>query len=873
MIATMKLLRACHVPRLALGRSFLRSRLARTLALPALAVSLLPGFAATRVPTPVSEITVPAGFKVEMVRAGEENEGSWVSICKDSKGRLIISPQDGQPLLRFTLKDGKAEKVEPIELKAADGKKIRYGSAMGLLYAYDSLYMSGNGPEGLALYRITDKDGDDQFDTIEVLQKFEGASGEHGSHALVLGPEGKIYYIHGNFTKVPSDILPTSPHKNFADDVLLPRGEDGNGFGRGLKPPGGFILRGDKNGKNWELVAAGMRNTYDFAFNSDGEIFGFDSDMEWDWSMPWYRPTRIYHLVSGGEYGFREGTAKWPAYYPDALPPTLDVGIGSPTGVIFGYGAKFPAKYQKAMFAMDWSYGRIFAFHLTPNGSTYSADKEVFVKGKPLPLTDMVVGDDGALYFMIGGRKTATALYRVIYTGNENTAPAAKDNSGAEARNLRRQLEGFHGRKNPKAVDIVWPNLGSKDRFIRYGARIALESQDTEAWAQRALDERDTQAGLTALLALARRGSPDQEAQLMESLGQITEGRELSRDQKFEAIRILQVAMTRMGRPNSELRDGIVQATDHYFPSSDALLDREMAQVLIYLDAPNIVERCLAKVRNADTFEEQMYYMFHLRTVKTGWTRAQREEYFNWFNRKHEGANSKHPTQTVAWFTEAGRDYSDGSSFPKFIANAKADAVAALSDAERGELAAVITGKQPEVKVATAPVRAFVKEWKTADLADSLGEVSHGRNFKRGKEAFTAAQCYACHRFGNEGGSVGPEMTTVSSRFTRRDILESIVEPSKVVSEQFQSTDFTLKDGESVSGRILEENDQRYVVLVNPLANIRTEVKKSDVAKRAPAKLSMMPEGLVNVLNKDEILDMLAYIESGGKENAPLFKN
>jgi putative heme-binding domain-containing protein len=832
--------------------------------------SLLSSFGATKAPTPASEIKVPEGFKVELVRAAEPEEGSWVSICKDNKGRLIISPQDGQPLLRVTMKDGKLEKMEPIELKSDEGKNIRYGSAMGLLYAYDALYMSGAGPQGLGLYRITDSDNNDQFDKIELLNKFENAAGEHGSHALALGPEGKIYYMHGNFVKVPGDISPNSPHKNYADDVLLPRGEDGNGFGRGLKPPGGFILRGDKDGKNWEIVAGGMRNAYDFSFNSDGEIFTFDSDMEWDWSMPWYRPTRIYHLVSGGDYGFREGTAKWPAYYPDGLPPAIDVGIGSPTGTVFGYGAKFPAKYQRALYAMDWSYGRIFAIHLTPNGSTYSATQEEFVKGKPLNVTDMVIGDDGAMYFMIGGRKTAAALYRVSYTGNESTAPAPKDNTGAEARNLRRQIEAFHGRKDPKAVDFVWPHLGSKDRWIRYASRIALESQDTEAWASRALEERNTQAGLTALLALARRGTPEQLIPLMSALGEVT--KEPTREQNFEAVRILQVAMTRMGRPNDELREGIINAVDSYFPSEDAALDRELAQALIYLQAPNIVERCLAKARKADTFEEQMFYMFHLRNLKTGWTRPQREEYFAWFNKKHGGKEDKHPEQTVAWFTEAGREYSDGSSFPKFIANAKADAVASLSDSEKTELAAAITGKPAEEKPAAAPVKQFVKEWKTADLVDSLDQVSRGRNYKQGKEAFTAAQCFACHRFDNEGGSVGPEMTTVSTRFTRRDILESIIEPSKVVSEQYAATDFELKDGDIVSGRLLEENDARYVVLVNPLANVRMEVKKSEVAKRTAAKLSMMPAGLVNVLTKEEILDMLAYIEAAGKENSPFFQ-
>ena len=135
---------------------------------------------------------------------------------------------------------------------------------------------------------------------------------------------------------LPRNLSPSSPHRNYADDQVLPRAEDGNGFGAGKKPPGGFLLRLDADAKNVELMAAGMRNTYDFDFSPEGEIFCFDSDMEWDWGMPWYRPIRIYHLVSGGDYGFREGTAKWPKWYHDGLPPVVDIGIGSPTGVKFG---------------------------------------------------------------------------------------------------------------------------------------------------------------------------------------------------------------------------------------------------------------------------------------------------------------------------------------------------------------------------------------------------------------------------------------------------------------------------------------------------------------------------------------------------------
>jgi putative heme-binding domain-containing protein len=158
------------------------------------------------------------------------------------------------------------------------------------------------------------------------------------------------------------------------------------------------------------------------------------------------------------------------------------------------------------------------------------------------------------------------------------------------------------------------------------------------------------------------------------------------------------------------------------------------------------------------------------------------------------------------------------------------------------------------------------------DLAGSLDQVSSGRNFRRGKEAFEAAQCLACHRFANEGGDAGPELTTVSSRFTRSDLLSSILEPSKVVSEQYISMTVTKKDGDDVTGRVLEANDARMVLLVNPLTGQKMEIKRGDVARVEPSKVSAMPEGLVNVLSKEEILDLLAYIESAGKREHAAFK-
>ena len=160
-----------------------------------------------------------------------------------------------------------------------------------------------------------------------------------------------------------------------------------------------------KPGQPLGFLSMGSRNIYDIAINEEGEIFGYDSDKEWDLGLPWYRPTRIVHHLSGSDFGYRIGSGKWPEYYIDSLPAVVNVGPGSPAGLLFGKSSKFPEKYQKALFGLDWTFGTIYAFHLKPEGASYTAEKEEFISGKPLPVTDAVIGKDGAMYFTTGGRR------------------------------------------------------------------------------------------------------------------------------------------------------------------------------------------------------------------------------------------------------------------------------------------------------------------------------------------------------------------------------------------------------------------------------------------------------------------------------------
>lgn len=824
--------------------------------------------------TPAEQLIVPPGFTVELIRSAETNEGSWISMAVDPQGRLIISPQqDERLLLRVTLtKAGQVAKVEPIPAPVKQ--------AMGMCYAHDSLYVNAHGPNGTGLYRLVDANRNDRFDTNEVqfLKKFAG-EGEHGYHAVVAGPDGMIYVMNGNHTKVPEGTAPNSPHRNYQEDLLLPRLWDANGHAVGVLAPGGYVLRTDPAGTKWELLLGGFRNAYDFDFNPAGEMFTFDSDMEWDWGLPWYRPTRVTHNVGGGEYGWRSGAGKWPDYYADSLPAAVNLGLGSPTGVKFGTKSAFPKKYQEALFAMDWSYGRIFAVHLQPQGASYTGSYETFLKGKPLNVTDLEFGKDGAMYFITGGRGTQSGLYRISFTGDralrrELRNTTKPDKAAKAARERRHKLEAFHGRTDARAVAFAWPHLQSPDRFIRNAARLAIESQPVATWQERALAESSVQGGLNALLALARCGGKETQRDLLLALRKFPLA-SLPEELQLEKLRVIQLSFIRQGRPEPELAKLATEKLNAAFPAPSDFVNRELVQLLIYLEAPDVIAKSLDLVAQAATLEEQTHYIYHLRNVKSGWTLEQRRKYFAWFTqlRKPDANRAQHPAELVQWFKEVERDYADGSSYAKYLINIRKDAIATLTAAEQTALKLLIEENIGTPPWAPVKQRAFVKEWTVGELEGRLAEVKTGRDFESGKAAYNDAQCIVCHRIGNTGGSVGPELAAAASKYSLRDILEAVIEPSKVVSDQFLTYNIVKKDGESVSGRIISEDAERLVVLPNPMAaEYLEEVRVADIGARFPSKLSPMPSGLVDGLTAEEILDLLAYIEAGAKNQAANFK-
>jgi putative heme-binding domain-containing protein len=360
--------------------------------------------------TTASRFKLPPNFHVERV-VGPKQCGSLVAMTFDEWGNIIAS-REGDHLLLIEDRDenGTWESVVPLSTKVKN--------CQGILPINREVFTVGEGPDGAGLYRLTDEDGDGTCEAATTMLRFQGEMGEHGPHAAALGPDGWLYLVIGNHSGLEGKPSASSPHRRYYEgDLVQPKYEDANGHAVGIKAPCGTIVRMTLDGKRVETVAGGLRNAYDISFNRDGELFTYDSDMEWDEGLPWYRPTRLVHLVPGGEYGSRSGWSVWPNYYLDSLPPLLETDRGSPTGLEVYDHNKFPAEYHGAMFICDWTLGRILAIKMQPSHGTYKATAEVFLEGKPLNVTDIAVGPDGWLYFCTGGRGTEGGIYRIVYTG------------------------------------------------------------------------------------------------------------------------------------------------------------------------------------------------------------------------------------------------------------------------------------------------------------------------------------------------------------------------------------------------------------------------------------------------------------------------
>jgi putative heme-binding domain-containing protein len=732
--------------------------------------------------------TVPRDFRVEMAvkNPNPSDPFSLVNMCFDTKGRLFVS-REGGPILLCSQPD----KSGVLQSVTTYCDKVR--NCQGMCWVKDALFLVGDGAQGTGLYRCRDTKNADRIDEVTLIHKFQGGMGEHGPHAVLHGPDGKLYLVIGNHAHAqPKSLASNSPltrwptggmgpdqgQPNTTEDVLLPRLNDAHGHAANIRAPGGTIWRCDLDGSNFALVTCGFRNHFDAVFGPNNELFTFDSDMEWDEGLPWYRPVRVCHCPPGADFVWRTGAANTPGYYIDSLPPIFETGRGSPVGMDCYMHHVYPPRYRGALFLGDWSLGIIWAAHLKPSGASYECEVEKFCSGAPMNVTDVAVGPDGAVYFTMGGRGTQGGVYRIRYDGPVSPAPSAdqplapwsakrdevgtiqdikilyvmsRDSDPMVRANATEQLGRLGGEDAKTAllaaledrspfvrrracealiragfeppVDAIKPLLADGDRFLRTAARLVLQRIDPKKWAAELLQGDSDLAALETIVALCKvnQAAPYAEA-IFDRLHHMSHDGDVQSQLNY--LRTVQLALVHTPSPRSGFVRGIAVDLLEAFPHRDPRVNRELAILLTDLRREKVLDEPVHAKLLAALLAEPQIDKTPVRVPTLGGTAAMSEwaarpqqiHYFYCLRLLHDGWTAEQKQQLLGWY-ESTRSWRGGHSFTPFLENILRDLMPALTPEDRAAVFAKVT-QMPIT--ATALLRASKAEQlpPAATLAD-----------------------------------------------------------------------------------------------------------------------------------------------------------
>ena len=377
---------------------------------------------------------------------------------------------------------------------------------------------------------------------------------------------------------------------------------------------------------------------------------------------------------------------------------------------------------------------------------------------------------------------------------------------------------------------------------------MALEKQPAKAWKSRLAAEANPVTSTAAMIALARVDGEGSASEILAKAISLDYSKTKSRQTRLDILRSVTLSLTRGGQPNASDKAKLIRWLDGIYPASTPDENRDLSAMAAFLNAPFAVERGMKLLTNASGQEEQIGYALNLRHLKNGWTPQLRETYFK-------------------WFVLAG-SYKGGARLANYLADIKRHATEAVPEAELSDALKRLMTTQPESSIPqfTLESRPFVKNWKMDDFSTELKDgINSSRDFANGRKMAGSGSCYVCHRFNEEGGAVGPDLTSAGGKFSAYDLLEAIIHPNKEISDQYGATNFKLKDGSVVSGRIMNLGQDHYQVntnMMDPSSNTLVDVATLDSIE--PSPISMMPPGLVNTMSKEDILDLLAYYISGG---------
>ena len=697
-----------------------------------------------------------------------------------------------------------------------------------------------------------------------VLSGFGAIHGDHGVHSVYVGPEGKLYGCFGDYAL--ADI-------KFPDGrTLSPRGPY----------KGGCAWRANLDLSSVEILGHNYRNPYECATDSFGATFMSDNDDD-----DGNQYCRMTYVLEGGNFGYQPVPPKgedWNLEKPGVVPLLMRFGAGAPAGLCVYEGTLLPERYRGMPILAEPGTGRVLCFRLAVDGAGYRAagapegpqtvetlreirqpDVMLSSKDRWFRPSDVAVAPDGSLFVadfynkVAGGRDLGKPLLGRIY----------------------RIVPKGHGRKYVvPPVDLVGA-LGSPCLATRTRALLKIRQLGAEAVPVLAkhANSRDRVLGARVLQALGPEGpsvvrdalrDPDADfralaVHVLRRNGGAVDARALSRD---PSPRVRREAL--LSRPEAE---GFVDLAlgydgrDRIYLEAVGLAAQGREATLV----PALLDRLQGRTDPAALgllwrFRPPQALPLLVSVAKDGSKDVRSRGLAMEAVAEMEGIDAGRallglitPDLPVTSLRAAFRSLQRKTKGPWKELVGTPEHLEAMRRLEAAGFAPPAKPRDPAPKaVAAGGDRLDPRKLPPErDLLQRPGDAA------RGREAFLRSSCATCHSVRREGGRVegtGPDLSAIAAKMGKDGLLASILRPSESMAPGWASWILRKRDGDTLSGLVVEEGEGR-LALRTPSGETH-RLASSDIEARRPSDLSFMPEGLVAEFTVQGLADLLEFLSS-----------